>query len=272
MNNQLILHRVWEISGYSLKDGLRLWGLPTPTSGVSTPVFNENTIYAGTWQEFVEKDRVGIWPEFVEMLKENDANGDSLIEQDEIPKEMLLFSRPGMDKDTWYIYKIFGMMDIDKNGLVDEAEWTKQMNWAKSLYEESGLLAFELSGNGELSSSLIKWKISEQVPEVPSPIYYKGFVYIIKNGGIITCVDAEGGEVLYRERLGVSGPYIASPIVANGNIYVPSNNGVITVIEAGNQLKILAKNDLDEKIYASPAVIGNVIYVRTAGNLYAFGK
>ncbi len=115
------------------------------------------------------------------------------------------------------------------------------------------------------------WKVKEKVPEVPTPVYYEGCVYMIKNGGIITCLEAESGEVLYRERLGASGTYLASPIIANGNIYIPSYNGVITVIKAGNQLDILAQNDLNEKIFATPAVIGNTLYIRTDKHLYAFG-
>ena len=47
---------------------------------------------------------------------------------------------------------------------------------------------------------------------------------------------------------------------------------MITVIDSGNKLNILAENTLEEKIYATPAIIGNVIYVRTAVNLYAFGE
>jgi outer membrane protein assembly factor BamB len=93
---------------------------------------------------------------------------------------------------------------------------------------------------------------------------------MIKNGGIITCVEAEGGNVLYRGRLGASGPYLASPLVATGNVYIPSSKGVITVIKAGNQLEILAQNDMKEKIFATPAVIGNTLYVRTTKHLYAF--
>ena len=122
------------------------------------------------------------------------------------------------------------------------------------------------SGGGVL------WKVTEKVPEVPSPIYYKDCVYMIKNGGIITCVDAKSGRILYRERLGVSGPYFASPIVANDNIYIPSSKGIVTVIKAGNQLEVLARNDLKERIFATPAAISNTLYVRTAENLYAFGE
>ncbi len=74
------------------------------------------------------------------------------------------------------------------------------------------------------------------------------------------------------ERLGVAGPYIASPVAANGRIYIPANKGVITVINATNELNILAKNDLNEKIYTTPAIVGNTIYIRTTAHLYAFGE
>ena len=86
----------------------------------------------------------------------------------------------------------------------------------------------------------------------------------------MTCVDADSGRVFYRERLGASGPYLASPIVASGNIYILSLKGIVTVVRAGRQLDILARNDLKEKIFATPAVIGDTLYVRTVESLCAF--
>jgi outer membrane protein assembly factor BamB len=270
MNNQVILHRSWEISGYSIKDGSRLWWLPTPTSGVSTPIFFQNTLYIGTWQELGEKERLGNLPDFETMVSLNDNDNDRLISKEEIPEEMLLFSRPEMKEDSYYIKRLFGRFDNNEDGSIDEGEWKKTIEWIVTFYGESGLIALKPTGLGELPISQVLWKVKEKIPEVPSPIYYKGCVYMIKNGGIITCVEAEGGNVLYRGRLGASGPYLASPLVATGNVYIPSSKGVITVIKAGNQLEILAQNDMKEKIFATPAVIGNTLYVRTTKHLYAF--
>jgi outer membrane protein assembly factor BamB len=95
---------------------------------------------------------------------------------------------------------------------------------------------------------------------------------MIKTGGIISCFQAEGGRLLYREKLGGSGMYFASPIAANGRIYIASLKGIVTVFEAGDEPKILAQNDLDDKIMATPAVVDNKLYIRTAGFLYAFGE
>jgi outer membrane protein assembly factor BamB len=275
MDNQVILHRVMEISAYSIKDGSRLWWLPTPTSGVSTPIFYQNTLYVGTWQEFGEKEQRGDLPDFETMVSINDNNGDNLITKEEIPEYMLLMSRPEMfeiEGTTHYVKGLFGYFDSNKDGLIDREEWTKTTDWFFTFYGESGLMALRPDVNGELPMSQVLWKENEKVSEVPTPIYYKGCVYMIKNGGIITCVDAESGKVLYRDHLGVAGSYIASPIAANGNIYIPSNNGIITVIKAGDKLEILAQNDLGEKIYSTPAVIDNTLYVRTMENLYAFGE
>jgi outer membrane protein assembly factor BamB len=270
-NNQVILHRSWEISGYSIKDGSRLWWLPTPTSGVSTPISHQNTLYIGTWQEWGEKERRGDLPDFETMVSKNDIDNDGLITKEEIPEDMLLFSRPEMKQNSWYVRRQFGTFDENMDNTIDKEEWDETLEFVFSYYAEAGLIALRSSANGEVPPSQVLWKVNEKVPEVPTPIYYEGYVYMIKNGGIITCVEAESGEVLYSERLDALGPYIASPIAANGNIYIPSNNGVITVVKAGDKLEILAQNDLGEKIYSTPAVIGNTLYVRTAENLYAFG-
>jgi outer membrane protein assembly factor BamB len=274
MNDQVILHRCWEISAYSLNDGSRLWWLPTPTSGVSTPIFNQNTLYIGTWQEMGEKEQIGELPDFETMSTQHDSNGDGFISREEIPDSMAVFIRPEMN-DVEYgsalkVKDIYEMIDKNKDRLVDNEEWDGTVELFSKYYLDSGLMALNLTGKGELPISQVLWKIKDKVPEVPSPIYYDGCVYMIKNGGIITCVDAESGKILYRERLGASGPYFASPIVANGNLYIPSGKGVITVLKASRSLDVLAQNKLKEKIFATPAVIDNTLYVRTLKHLYAF--
>ena len=95
---------------------------------------------------------------------------------------------------------------------------------------------------------------------------------MIRNGGIISCFHAESGELLYQEGLGASGAYFSSPIAAGGRIYVASRNGIVTVIEAGDELNKLEQIDLEDIIMATPAVVDNKLYIRTAGFLYAFGE
>ena len=96
---------------------------------------------------------------------------------------------------------------------------------------------------------------------------------MVTNGGVLTCVNGADGKVLYRERLGAPGAYFASPVAANGRLYLSSAEGVVTVIEDNpEKLKVLAKHDFKESIYATPAIAGNRIYIRTGQRLYAFGE
>ena len=105
------------------------------------------------------------------------------------------------------------------------------------------------------------------------PLLYDGRLYPTRNGGIATCLDAATGKVIYRARVGAPGAYFASPVAAAGRVYVASGDGVVTVIAAGKeQLEVLARNELGEDIVATPAIVGNAIYVRTLQNPYAFGE
>jgi outer membrane protein assembly factor BamB len=72
--------------------------------------------------------------------------------------------------------------------------------------------------------------------------------------------------------LNAPGAYFSSPIAANGRIYIASRNGIVTVFDSGEKLNILAQNNLDELITATPAVVDNKIYLRTEKTLYAFVK
>lgn len=137
------------------------------------------------------------------------------------------------------------------------------------MLQDHGLLALRPDG----VSAKVIWRDNTAIPEVPSPLLYNGRLYLIRNGGVVTCLDSESGKVIYRTRVGAPGVYYASPIAAAGRVYVASGEGVITVLAAGaDDLKVLARNDTGEDIVATPAVAGDVIYVRTLRMLYAFGE
>ena len=112
---------------------------------------------------------------------------------------------------------------------------------------------------------------SRRVPEVPSTLLYRDRLCYVRNGGLFTCRDPKTGHSLYDERLGAEGGYYASPVAAAGRIYVASDRGFITVLQAGDTFKVLAQTELKETIMATPAIVEDKIYVRTAGNLWAFG-
>ena len=89
----------------------------------------------------------------------------------------------------------------------------------------------------------------------------------------MSCYAAKTGRPVFeQERLGAEGAYRASPVAANGRIYFTSANGVVSVIEAGEILKVVARNDLKENTGATPAIADDRLYVRTEGHLWAFGE
>ena len=122
-----------------------------------------------------------------------------------------------------------------------------------------------------MTEKAIVWKEERNVPEVPSALAYRGRMYMVTAGGIVTCLK-EDGKPLYKSRLGALGPYWASPVAANGIVYFASGDGVVFAVEAADTLKVAARNDLGEPIFASPAISGNSIYVRTAKHVYRFGE
>ena len=110
------------------------------------------------------------------------------------------------------------------------------------------------------------------MPGVPSPLYYNERLYTFQNGGIVFCRTAATGALVYSGRVGALGYYYSSPVAAAGRIYIASAAGVVTVLDAGPELKILAANQLDGAIMATPAIASGALYVRTESHLYAFAN
>jgi len=271
----IILHRIGEISAYSINSGDRVWWYPILTQPVSTPIIDRDVIYISAWHNFSEKELRVELPEYTELISVYDKDQDGLINQNEMSEELLVYTRPEITGSEFgdtkgRIIHFWWMIDTDKDGNVNQEEWGRITALVKSFYTDAGLFALKPKGTGQQSVASVVWKVNEKVPEVPSPICNNGFIYMCKNGGILTCIDSETGEIYFRKRIGAAGPYIASPISINDYIYFTSGKGKITVIKAGEELNVVAQSDLKEKIFATPAIINSSIYIRTNEHLYAF--
>lgn len=267
----IILHRMWQSAAYRVADGVLEWWITIPTNGNSTPVLGKDVLYYAAWGELSEKERRWELPDFNTMKSRHDGDKDGFIKVEEIPEDLLLFDRPGNDiQAPWYLRNFFGLIDKNNNGLCDNSEWEAFVEFIKSYSQDGGLFAVRPDRKGELPATTLIWKVSDKVPEVPSPLYYNNLVYMCKDGGLLTCVNSDNGEILYRELIGAKGSFIASPVEANGYIYLTSAKGVITVIKAGRKLDIVKQSNLGETVFATPAIVGNSFYVRTTGYLYAF--
>jgi outer membrane protein assembly factor BamB len=119
---------------------------------------------------------------------------------------------------------------------------------------------------GVLEETNVVWRGARNVALKPSVIIDNGLLYMIDDGGILSCLDAATGEEIWRER--VQGNYSASPILAEGRLYVFSEEGKCTVLQAGREHKVLATNLMPEGIMSTPAIAGKAIYLRTKGAIY----
>jgi outer membrane protein assembly factor BamB len=158
--------------------------------------------------------------------------------------------------------------------ILEPAAIKKNPDRAEQFYAKnaSRLVAVRPGGTGEVNETRIAWSEHKGVPGVPSPLYYEGRIYTFLNGGIVYCREAATGKLLYSGRLGALGDYYASPVAADHKVYIASSEGVVSVLDAGEELKVLATNNLDGAILATPAIVDGKIYVRTESHLYAFGN
>ncbi len=158
--------------------------------------------------------------------------------------------------------------------ILEPAAERKNPDRAEQFYANNAarVTAVRPGGKGEVSETNIAWSERKGVPGVPSPLYYDGRLYSFLNGGIVYCRVAKTGKLVYSGRLEVPGYYYSSPVAADHKVYIASAEGVVVVLDAGEELKILARNKLDGAILATPALVDGKIYVRTESHLYALGN
>jgi len=128
------------------------------------------------------------------------------------------------------------------------------------------LWAIRPGGRGDVTQSHVAWKVSRQAPQKPSPVLVGDELYMISDNGILTCLDARTGTLHYSERIG--GEYSASPLAAEGRLYFFDQRGVATVVKTGQQFEVLARNPLGDGFMASPAVVGDALFLRSKTRLY----
>jgi outer membrane protein assembly factor BamB len=230
-------------------------------------------MYVTTYSTYGNAEMRSQFPSYAELIKKYDANNDNKFDKTEV-QDFTFLVYPEMSDlpQKMSLTAIFGMSDSNKDQMIDSTEWSQTMQFLESFSNKIGIRAIKPGGQGDISLSNFLWGNIELPPHIPSPLYYNDRVYTIRDGGLLSCFNAESGKVFYRERLSAAGSYFSSPVTAGGRIYIASRNGVVTVIEAGDNLKILAKNDLGELITATPAAVDNKLYLRTDKALYAFGN
>jgi outer membrane protein assembly factor BamB len=250
---QIIVPGSFLLTAYAVASGEKLWwvrGLSFELK--STPVVSGDTLYINGFG-----------------TPENQPGAQKAIEPfDDIRKQhadargvVTLANLPNGRARSW--------IDLDGDGNVSADEWEY---YRAAMASENGMLAIRMGGRGDVTDTNLRWKYHKAVPQLPSPIVYGNVVYMVNDGGIVTTLHPETGAELGQGRLkGAIDHYYASPVAADGKIYMASEKGKVAVLQPGGGLEPIAVNDLDDDIYATPAISDNRIYLRTRGWLYCFG-
>lgn len=247
---------IW-LTSYDPLTGKENWRYSgTSRVATSTPTASADLLFSASWNVGGDEDSRISMPTFADYAADHDKNRDGQFTKEELPD--------GPVKDR------FTQMDLDKDGFVTPKEWA---NMAEMFVKAgNAVLAIHPGGDGEISKTHLAWKSTRSLPYVSSPAVYKGRLFTVKNGGLVSAYDVKNGHPIYQdERIDAPGDYYASAVAADDRIYFTSQNGVVTVINTWDrELKIVAQNKLGEQTMATPALIEDAIIFRTATTLYTF--
>jgi outer membrane protein assembly factor BamB len=232
---------------HAVSDGKRVFTLKgLATAIVASPVLDADTLYGFGYG-------VETPAPFAPRLERHDKNKDGKLTSDEYTDDPILNN----------LAKNVGNHD----GIVSEDEWDL---FAKRVLGPNCLIAIRV----EKDHARELWRYEKNFTSViPSTLAYQDVLYVARNGGILTTHEAATGKVSKSARIsGALGGYSSSPVAADGKVWLGSEEGKVAVLRAGADWEVLAVNDLGEGIYATPALSGGVIYLRTEEALYAFSS
>ena len=252
---EVIVAGAVQLASYDLDSGDKLWWVNGLARIVNTtPVVHGDQIIVATWSPGGDSgQRIGLEP-WDEAAKKHDKNADGKIALDEL--------------DGGPVVPRFFRMDLDQDGKIDQAEWERHADvFARA---ENSTLAIRAGGSGNVTDSAVIWKTPTGAPYVSSPLLHDGVVYLAKDGGIFTTLDAETGGVIKRGRLRGRGNYFSSPVLVGDKVLVASQRGVLSVVTAVGEWEMVASHDFGEGISATPVFNQGHLFIRTEEALYCF--
>jgi outer membrane protein assembly factor BamB len=260
---QIIVPESFQLSAYSVADGKRVWwvkGLACEMKSIAS--HDAEYLYINGWG-FPQNQQGQQLPtiSWEEALPKYDKNGDKQIAKTEIS---------GTEKMDRMLKNAFEAFDMDRDEKLNPRDWEV---FRSMMAAENGLLSIKMGGNGDQTANAIRWHYYKPVPQVPSTLLYKGVLYMINDSGILLSFDPANGNVLKQGRLhGAIDKYFASPVAADDKVFVIGQGGQVSVLKAAGEWEVLKVNELDDEVYATPAIADGRLYIRTRSALYAFGK
>lgn len=136
-------------------------------------------------------------------------------------------------------------------------------------FPEHHILAIKPDGLGDVTKTHIAWRTNKGVSYVPSPICESGWFLIVSDSGIAHCFDAKSGDIAWEERMK---EHHASLVSAEGKVWFINDFGTIRTVKPGKTLELLAESQLEDKVFASPAMSEGQIFIRSERELVCLGK
>ena len=255
----VVLAGTLRVAGYDLATGQERWTVRGISRTVCmTPVVGDDgCLYVAGWAAGGDEGGEALVIEpFNRLIAEADANRNGGFEEDELP--------------TGAIKQRFVQVDRDKDGTITEPEY----EYFREIVDKGRNLVLSIrpGAEGEATETHVRWKQARLVPFCASPLYVDGLVFTVKDGGIVSCLNAATGKPTKQGRLEANGNYYASPVAADGKVYLLDEQGRLTVLSANDKWETLHTASFGEDGYATPAVVDGKVYLRTAKALYAFGE
>jgi outer membrane protein assembly factor BamB len=177
------------------------------------------------------------------------------------PADHVVANRVDTGEEVWWLpYNCFSLVarPVFGNGMVYAIGGLKDGHYA--------LYAIRADARGKISEENLAWKRTKSIPQCPSPVLIGNELFLIKDSGIATCLNATTGEELWQKRIG--GTYRASPVAVGDHVYFCSQKGKTTVLKLGTKYSPVATNQLDGIFLASPAIAGQSLFLRSDTHLY----
>jgi outer membrane protein assembly factor BamB len=257
--SQVVVAGTLRVTSYDLETGAEIWRVHGIARFVSaTPTVGpENILYASGFAagNEVGGERFNV-PAFDDVVKEYDKDSNGQFEEGELPDGPILMR--------------FTQVDRDKNGSLSREEY--ELFRRLFAVGRNVIVAIKPGGKGDITDSHVLWEQTRFVPFCASPLATESRLFTVRDKGLLTTLKLGTGAKLKEGRLEAAGDYYASPVAGDGKVYLCDEHGRLTVVSDADDWQVLHTADFEENVYATPALVDNQIFLRTAGHLYCFGR
>jgi outer membrane protein assembly factor BamB len=250
---ELVVSGPLELVGYDAASGKRNWSIEGVTNApISVPVVDGSQI-------FVCEPSFSENPFPIDALLSHDKNKDGELSFEELEAQIQLHRVAKRVDESWG----------NRDGKINKEEIEKAF---KNFVGGGGLVAIQLDESQPEVTAQVQWAYRKNVPQIPAPLLVNDVLFFVNDGGVLSSMNRNTGEIIQRGRLEPGGTFYASPVVAAGKLLLVDTDGNLTVVSPEADWKVLSTGQLNEACHATPAIAGGCAYIRGETHLYCFGN